>query len=457
MNTCVVVGGGISGLTAAILLKKRFNSVYLIEQSENLGGLLACVRDNLGNSYDQGTHIPEKTGIAEIDEILFDDNDLVESWYALSPLKTGNYFAGEWDNTTQTIDASKLPRHIYQQGIGEFMTLVDSPDTTNIERYISTTLGPTFYQHLSKPIIHKLYGKEIDCNELAVRTGINYFGASRIKAFDKDTTKTLKQLPFFDHKLGFHSAAEYDELLESLGQDTTQYYYPKGELGAQTWVNNLAKKASQCGVKLVMSSHVVDIKSENKKITQVTLNDGSKLACDLIYWSAPPIFALKAANLEVPNVSLSFRTANLLHYTFNEKPLNDNAHYVWNWDPISPIFRITLYHNIRQNSCYQLTAEVLSSKEESEHITLEKGLADLKTLGLISDSARVLSSLKQTVHNTFPIPTHAFANVTQAQFEQLTNSFDNFILSGRFSGRCWLQNDVLKLAYQEINQFCAYA
>lgn len=457
MKACVVVGGGISGLTAAILLKKHFDSVYLIEQGDQLGGLLSSVSDELGNSYDQGTHIPEKTGVAEIDEILFDEQDLSDNWHALSPLVTGNYFAGSWDNTTQTIDARKLPAALYQQGVGEFMQLVDTPDSSNIEAYLKSTLGTTFYQHLAEPIIKKLYGSEVDCASLALRTGVNYFGAGRIKAFDKATTQVLKTHPSFDSKLGFHSAAEYEALLADQGVLLPEYYYPKGERGAEVWIDKLAAKAQTAGVEIFTSQQVVKINSKSGAITSVLLSGGQELDCQLVYWSAPPIFALKAALLDAETAPISFRTANLLHYTFDIKPNNDIAHYLWNWDACSPIFRITLYHNIRKNQQYQLTAEILSSKEEAQDISLEQGLKDLKAMGLIEENAQVLSSLKQTIHNTFPVPTHDFAKLTDAHYQQLTQHFDNFILSGRFSGRCWLQNDVLKLAYQEINEFLANA
>ncbi len=456
MKSCVVVGGGISGLTAAMLLKKHFTEVILIEQGEHLGGLLSSVTDSAGNRYDQGTHIPEKTGNPEIDDILFDKQELANNWHALSPLVTGNYFRGQWDNSTQTIDARKLPNALYHQGIGEFMSLTESPNSKSIATYLTSTLGEIFYHHLAKPVIEKLYGDNVDCNDLAVKTGVNYFGAGRIKAFDPETTRTLKSMPAFDSKLGFHSASEYEALLKSQNLPMAEYFYPKGQLGAQTWIDSLTQRALEMGVSIRYQSQITEIKSRDKRICEVVINGGESQPCELVYWSAPPVFALKAANLTIPSAPVQFRTANVLHYTFDKKPNNDIAHYVWNWDASSPIFRITLYHNIRQNDVYQITAEVLSSKEQADSVTLEKGEADLKSMGLIDEKAQVLSSLKQTIHNTFPVPTHAFSDATKAQCDTLNAAFDNFILSGRFSGRCWLQSDVLKLAHQEIMDFCQH-
>ena len=39
-KTVIVVGSGIAGILSALLLKRKFGKVYLIEQKDHLGGLL---------------------------------------------------------------------------------------------------------------------------------------------------------------------------------------------------------------------------------------------------------------------------------------------------------------------------------------------------------------------------------------------------------------------------------
>ena len=70
MKTAVVVGGGIAGILSAILLKKRFEEVYLIEKGKTLGGLLKSYRNQDGIEFDYGTHFLRETGIPQLDKIL---------------------------------------------------------------------------------------------------------------------------------------------------------------------------------------------------------------------------------------------------------------------------------------------------------------------------------------------------------------------------------------------------
>ena len=55
MTSAVVVGGGIGGLVAGLLLKKSYDKVTIIEASPNLGGLLRSVQDDHGMSNKIGS------------------------------------------------------------------------------------------------------------------------------------------------------------------------------------------------------------------------------------------------------------------------------------------------------------------------------------------------------------------------------------------------------------------
>jgi protoporphyrinogen oxidase len=450
MSSYVVVGAGICGLTAAILLAKKFDKVTLIEQASHCGGLLQTVTDDAGHSYDQGTHIPETTGIKEIDDILFCDQHS-QQWQPVEKLRTGNYFADSWDLNTQTIDARKLPPEVYHLGLGEFMDCTAVPNDLDIESYLTKSLGSTFYQELALPVIRKLYGQDVDPSTLTAKTGVNYFGAGRIIAFNQRLTALLKQDVVFDAKLGFHHQGEYESLLIQKGVTLPDFYYPTSGQRVQFWTDCLLQKAKDLGVEVITSTSVTHIEHANGNIYGLKLSDDKVIDCDFLFWSVPPVFALKAADLEIKKTNVSFRTAHLLHYTFDTQLLNTQSHYIWNWDPAIPFFRATLYQNLSVDSLPQVTLEYLSGAQELTEYDLEKGMKNLVKMGLISAETKLVSSLVQRIDNTFPVPTFEFEKSTQDNYDVLNNALDNIVISGRLSGKCWLQGDVLRKAYHDIN------
>jgi len=453
MKTCIVVGGGVCGLTASILLKKRYDRVLLVEQGNSVGGLLSSVKDEQGNIYDQGTHIPVVTGIKEMDDILFNFEHNQTHWHQFQRLETGNYFAGSWDLETQTIDARKLNEDIYYKGVGEFLSSVLPSSATNIEAYLKETLGPTFYENLAIPVINKLYGKEVDKKCLSTSTSINYFGVNRVKAFDENLTRLLKQHPEIDKKLGFHKSSEYDSYLKATNLTIPSYFYPKSD-GVQFWVSGLVSKVKAAGVELITNTQVTKLFESKGKIDTVELSDGKVIKTELVFWSAPPVFALHAGKLPIHNYRPTFRTAYILHATFDKPLNNDKSHYLWNWDPSFEIFRLTLYNNLRATASNSLSAEVLRDKSE-EKFTLSEGIEELRRMGLIVGDASLQSGFVQQIDNTFPVPTQQFTQATAANYQTLTSAYSNILVSGRFSGRCWLLQDVLRFAYEDINNYAS--
>ncbi|QTL34228.1 NAD(P)-binding protein [Pseudoalteromonas viridis] len=453
MKQAVVVGGGVCGLVAAYLLSKHFEQVILIEQSERCGGLLNSVHDASGIYYDQGTHIPNPTGVDELDDFLFSLPTQAPdfNWINIPELRTGNYFRGQWDLETQTIDARKLPVHLYHQGVGQLMSCTSEPGGQDIKSYCEDFIGELFFEHLVKPVIDKLYGEQEDYESLTARNSVNYFGATRLLALDPTTTAQLKQLPIFDMKLGYHSRQAYQERLAQDNIPEPHYLYPDSEKGVQAWVDLLVNKIEKAGVRIVTGQQITAMNQEGNRISQVSLGEQEVLDCDFIYWSAPPVFALKLLGDYTSTSRPRFRTANIFHYTFDKPISNTQSHYLWVWDPETPIFRITLYGNINSARANSLSAEVLSDKEEAVSIGDEQILADLIKMGLIDASARVVSNTRQIIHHTFPVPTFDFQQNVTSQYEQLHQQADNLVISGRFSGHYWLLNDILNNTYESIN------
>lgn len=461
MEKCIIVGGGLCGLFSAILLADKFSQVTLIEANNTCGGLLKSVEDDAGVIYDQGTHIPNTTMIPEIDDILFGpEKNRADLWNNLGPLKTGNYFAGKWDLSTQVIDTRKLPQEQYQQGIVELLTRTKISEAPAIVDYLRETIGPTFTHAIAAPLCKKLYGDDVDLSQLVTDSSVSYFGLSRVLALSAEVTNKLKELPAFDSKLAYHHQKDYFDRIARENTQECTYYYPKEGQGVQFWIDYLITQAKAKGVIFLTNESISKITHVDNRITQVTLkNKNEELPCDFLYWSAPPTIALMAAGIspyrDENATKPIFKTANIFHFTFDEPITNSDSHYLWNWDLSAKSFRVTLFPNLRidsaDNRTYNLSIEALSNADDYDNITTEMMLKELTQMGLISPETKVLSSLRQTIHNTFPVPTFAFTQSVSENYNKLNNRFDNIMISGRFSGKQWFHGDVIKAAYHAIN------
>ncbi|WP_448213110.1 NAD(P)-binding protein [Colwellia sp. MEBiC06753] len=457
MSNCIVVGGGLCGLFSAILLADKFDNVTVIESAKSCGGLLKSVSDDAGVIYDQGTHIPNTTGISAIDNILFGDKTQLSShWLEIPKLKTGSFFNGHWNLANQSVDIRHLAPNLYQQAEQELLANDKVSNAQNIDNYLRESLGNTITDSVTLPIIRKLYGNDIDAKTLQRNSSVNYFGITRVLALDAASSKELKQQPAFDQKLSYHTEKDYQERLLADGIIEPTYYYPlQAEQGIEYWVEHLINQARAKGVEFIVDEFVSQIDHEHKHIKALTLGKSGKvLPCDFLYWSAPPVFALKAAKIEFSQRKADFRTANIFYFNFDQSLNNSTSHFLWNWHSSHKTFRITLYPNLRveQSGPNNISVEVLSSPSEADSITSELILDEIREMQLINDNAKVISQYRQTIHNTFPVPTFEFAKGTLENYNKLTSSFDNVMVSGRFSGKQWFHADVLTAAYNGINQ-----
>ena len=88
--------------------------------------------------------------------------------------------------------------------------------------------------------------------------------------------------------------------------------------------------------------------------------------------------------------------------------------------------------------------------DEVSSFTEAEIIKQLKEMGIVDPEAKLVSGHTQVINNTFPVPTTEFQAVNQLNYETLTNCVDNVVVSGRFSGKCWRQAEVLIEAYESI-------
>jgi len=445
MKTAVVVGGGIAGVVAAMVLRQKYK-VVLIERSSECGGLLRSV--SYGNQYyfDMGTHVLSDTGVPELDRMLY--GWLPENlWNRIDVLKTGNYFARQLFPHNQYVNAASLPSPLYQQGF--FDLLNTEPDqesqAANCMEYCIARFGRTFAEAIYRPVIRKLSGNEPENLHPYV---VSLYNLQRLIVANRHVSSELKKSDFYDAKLSYFSYSE--------GVSSAKKYYPNNGKGIGQWMNGLERRLEAEGVNIRTGSQIKRIIHQEGLVNALELSTGEILTCDKMVWTIPASFLASLAELGLSFRKPQLRSMSLHHFVFDE-PFQVDNHYLYCWEETFNTFRITLYPNMIAESGaspahHQCTVEVFSDGSDLQ-VLRGQAEAELRAMGVVPASATVSLSESQQVLEGFPLMTHDFVNDTAEANSRIGQAFHNVLLLGKAAGGAFFMNDVMVHAYRESMKF----
>ena len=450
-STHMVVGGGLVGLATALLLARQGMSVTLLEAGPECGGLLRSIRDGRDLHYDYGTHIPCLTGETELDEILYGSlDDLGQNWHRIHKIAPISQHGGVWNSRGSLLDANVLPSKLYNQGVEELLARNKPVEhDTDLETFLNNSIGPTFATELVGPVLEKLYGRK--ASELIPASSIFYFGLNRVTILDREQTNTLFKNPVFASKLAFHSLDDYYEY--DCNRQVNTYIYPKGGGGCGSWISYLVNKAKSSGVEILTGSQIESLTLLKNRISEVqVVGEKEARKPDNVFWSAPTALARRALGHKISPPSTTFLTTSLYHLSFDTDLLLDRPEYIWNWEPHHKVFRATLYPNLDPDTPQsRLTAEVLTPPSEKQLPSEVDILREIQEIGIVPEETQILTSTRQVLKNTFPVPDSCYAEESVTHIKAL-EGISNLHLIGRYAGRKWLQNEVLIDVFEQITR-----
>jgi len=445
MSSAVVIGGGIAGIYSAILLKKRYESVFLIEKEQELGGLLRSFHNEGNDWFDYGTHFIAETNIKDIDEVIV-DKSWTKGWRKFDSEKVGNFFNGVLNEGEAFVDAKEIGANYYR-GLNEFLEKTYINDTyTDSEDQLENTFGQTFTQEIFKPSLCKIFCVD-SLAELVAGANL-LFGMKRIKVLNSKASKLIKTLPTYDAKMSYH--ADYSP---SKGYRT--HFYPKVG-GVGVWVDQMRIKLDALGVTVLCGRSVKKIGHKGRVINRIVMDNDEVIDCDNLVWTIPLVFLFRAAGIECSTVGPRLLNTTLLHFTFDSKPLSDD-HYFYCYDPSFLPFRVTLYSNLQpevsqSSGRHRVTVEVLSSGVLDAEKTCAVVIMDLIKMKVIPSNSKVLYQKIMSIPNGFPVMDHSYAKSFEFQSHLAINSFKNLSLQGKNNTRDWFMADVLKSIYHEFGR-----
>ena len=447
----MVVGGGLVGLATATLLARQGKAVTLVEAAPECGGLLRSVRDQRDLHYDYGTHIPCLTGQTELDEILYGPaEDLGHNWHRIHKIAPMARHGGSWNQGGSLLDAHVMPADTYERGVEELLARKEpAARDTDLAAFLNNSIGPTFAEELVGPVLQKLYGRT--AVELVPASSIFYFGLNRVTILDRERTNELRQDPVFAAKLACHTLDDY--YAWDGNRQIDAYLYPRGGRGCGYWVDRLVEQARAAGVEILTGTRIESMSQQDGRITEVQIaGEAGPRQPSHVFWSAPPALARRALGHGISPPATTFLTTSLHHLSFDKALLVDRPEYIWNWEPRHKTFRATLYPNLDPDSPQpRLTAEVLSQPGEEPLTEDADVLREMQEIGIVADGAQILSTTRQVLKNTFPVPDSTYVAEAVAHVEALAD-IPNLRLVGRYAGRKWLQNEVLVDAFEQVAQ-----
>tara|TARA_A100001011_G_scaffold398515_2_gene503231 strand:- start:13456 stop:14823 length:1368 start_codon:yes stop_codon:yes gene_type:complete len=447
----IVVGSGVAGIVAAIMLQKKFGNVYLIEQEKKIGGLFCSKKFNNGLIFDQGSHFIKATGIKDLDKIITQGMNK-KKWNVLGNLKGASFFGSKLNSQSPFIDTRRLNKKIYEKGIKEILKIKKILNShKNLKEQIVNNFGPTFNKHIFDPVINK---KSFRCDLKELDINSHYhFGLGRVLAFSPNEARKVKQNKVYDKKFSFHSYSE--------GQSSLNSYYPK-KGGSEEWVKLLKKQLLKLKVKIITNTKVNTISHKKNKVDFITLNGGKKIFCSKVFWTIHPGLFLKLSNITFKNKTNKKikKIYTTLHHIAVDKNFLTNAQYIQCYDPKFHTYRVTLYPNINtdkkvfdnnSNKLYHLTTEVISHKIPDIKLLEKKIINELYLMKIISKNTKVKFSHSENLLNGIPVPTINLRIQSQKIIKLAKNKIRNVYFLGKASG-AYSTSLIMGNAFNEVNK-----
>lgn len=438
-GAALVVGGGVAGLTAAALLKRRHERVILVEREASCGGLLRSFVNPDGVSFDYGTHFISETGVPELDAVVL--SPLGDGWNVFAANNVGTFHAGRLNAGSPFINASGLPPETYRRGLEELLSAAPAKDPSTLEAQLHGHFGRAFTGAILEPVLRKLLGA--GPAELAPDAH-KLFALGRLIVETPEKSRELKKSPQLDERVAFHSYAETPSSVRN--------YYPK-QGGVGLWAEGMTRSLRESGVEVLTGESVESLRLEDGIVRSARLGQAGELEVDRLVWTAPLFQFFKAAGLPCPGKPPRLRTSVLHHLVF-DRPFATDLNYVTCYDPSMKIFRATIYPNVLRRpdqAPYKCTVESFAGSPEEAEALRDAAPTELAAMGLVPPGAALLYSRMDVVREGFPVRTPEFAASAAAQGAAARAAASNASFLGKASGSAFFQDEVLRETYRAVS------
>lgn len=266
MKQTVVIGAGISGLTAAYSLQKAGRNVVLLERSDTVGGLARSLNIN-GTVFDIGPHYFFLKTDDRADALV---EDCLENTARIFDFQVSVVFHGH--NLAWPPNLGSLLRLPFSSIFNSVKNIIRRrfPEDKDCQGFITKFYGRAVYESFMGPYIRKKVPSVAPDKlhrEWWLQVGRDIF--NRYPQTGTDQTKRIEgrsHVPFSVKARALSKIAR-GLLSSARGRNLRKVLYPEGGMGCLT--QSLARRFEDAGGRLVLDCGPVSLDGSGTRITNV--------------------------------------------------------------------------------------------------------------------------------------------------------------------------------------------
>ena len=415
----VIVGGGITGMSLAVMLADRGIESVVVEKEQRLGGLARSFTYD-GFTFDIGPHRfhTDRDDVeAFIRQVL--DTDLRSitrtSWLRFK----GQFYP--WPLHPPWVLA-RFPPRIALGAMRDALNSGYKKSPVSFKDQIINMYGQTLYRHFFEGYSSKFLGITPELTH-------------------PDWAKTGVDRAIIDSRLQMQNLWQLvATTVLPWHQPDLRFLYPLG--GCEVFIHNLQRRFERAGGRVLCGQAVNQLTTRGGKVRSVRVGD-EELEPSLVVWSGT-IHSL-AQGLDLPPPDL-----NYLALVIYNMMLTDGERFDFQWcyhgAPDVIFSRVSIPANFhpsntparRRSMCVEVTCDEQDAKYRHPERYTERVIDDMKRQDLLKADHEVLGVQIERIPWSYPIYCLDYRNKLAAFRKQIA-AYDNLLVAGRL-GRFWYNN-----------------